>query len=169
MTKQRTRPGLAFTLMAAAAVLLALPATALAERGDRRHRSDADAEERHRVDERHEAHAGDRNGRHERERHASHRRHQAKHFSKHASWHDRRHFSRHDRRVSRHERYAREHRHARHASKHEHRPGYYCEPCGNRFGSRKGFYNHVHSAHNVPFWRLPRVVVSHGLGWIFFG
>jgi len=160
---------MAFTITAVAAVLLALPATAFAERGDRNHRSDSKGGERHRVEERagdHAAHARHSHSRHEAARHGHSGWPWARHFSSRAAWRDRHHASRHARHFDRHDR---EHRRERRASKHAHRAGYYCEPCRNRFESRSDFYGHVHSAHHVPLRRLTRVIVSHGLGWIFYG
>jgi hypothetical protein len=52
---------------------------------------------------------------------------------------------------------------------HEHRAGFYCKPCRNRFESRKHFHRHLHSAHRVPARWSSRAIVHHGLGWIFHG
>jgi len=164
---------MAFTLTAVAAVLLALPATASAERGDRNHRSDSKGGERHRVDEHeegHAAHARHRHSRHAKARHAHFGWPWARHFSGHAAWRDRHHqVSRHSRHFVRHERQAREDRRERRAAKHAHRAGYYCKPCRNRFESRSDFRGHLHRAHRVPFRRLSRVIVSHALGWVYYG
>ena len=143
---RKHRPGFAIALMGLSAALLALPATAAAERTDRRARTEAgdhrDAERRyHRDDDR-----GDH--RHRAVRHRGHRHHRA-HF-----WRGHGHGHRH---------------HARHAAARHHEAPFYCKPCRNRFASRDGFHRHLRHRHRVASWRLPRVIVRHSLGWVFFG
>jgi hypothetical protein len=68
MTQQKRRQGIALALTAMAAMLLALPGAAFAEKADRNDREHAKNERRYRGDdrvERNSLHAHDRNGRHE--------------------------------------------------------------------------------------------------------
>jgi hypothetical protein len=57
---------------------------------------------------------------------------------------------------------------ARH-HRHHVRPAYYCERCHHGFHRRRAFYRHVHHAHDVPFARLPFVLVHTSFGWLFGG
>jgi hypothetical protein len=161
MTQNQRRLSNSLVLTAAAALLLVLPAIASA-RGDRDGRTDTNREERQRYDERtdrYSEHAHYQQNRQVRNEHARHTRH-ARHVGDVCHARHARHL-RHDAYKAR--------KHARYQAKHEHRAGFYCKPCRNDFDSRRGFQRHLHRAHRVPARRFSRVIVHHGLGWIFHG
>ena len=160
LRKNRTMLGIALTSLAA--VMLTVPATAFADHGDRRTRSD------HRGDDdRHRDHARDSDrGDHDHYRKQDRRNHyRNRSFAVAKRGHG----------VVRRS----HHRHYRHPSNgyppphsaayKKHKSPYYCKPCNHRFSSRSGFHGHLSGHHHVPPWRLPAVIVHHTLGWVFFG
>lgn len=50
-----------------------------------------------------------------------------------------------------------------------HRSPYYCRVCRHGFKHRDRFHDHVRRHHHVPAWRLRRLIVWSGFGWVFFG
>ena len=176
MTQNRRRLSIPLVLTAAAALLLVLPAIASArgERDDHGRRADTNREERQRYDERndrHSEHVHYQQNRQERRQHARQARHAryARH-DRHVRNHGHARHVRHDGNA-RHVRHAayKARKQARHQAKHERRAGFYCEPCRNRFESRKRFERHLRSSHRVPARWFSRVIMNHGAHWIFHG
>ena len=110
------------------------------------------------------------------------------HDGRHDSHHRverRRSYDRHDRhaRYDRHDRYRGDygwghHRRPRpypvhvHGSSCGHRQssyGYYCQPCGQRYGSIDRLHHHVQHAHHIPFWKLPFVIFAKAMGVYYYG
>jgi hypothetical protein len=47
--------------------------------------------------------------------------------------------------------------------------GYYCQPCGQRYGSFDRLSHHVHQVHHIPFWKLPFVIFAKAMGHYYYG
>jgi len=197
MTQQNRRQGIALALTAMAAMLLALPGAAFAEKADRNDREHANSERRYRGDDRVERNSLHAHGRHESVAHARHelrdarkdvakarrdlrearndRRDDHRYVRDHR--YDRRGFLQyvrnhrnarfHERHFARHSHKG--HDHARHAKKLEQRAVFYCEPCSRRYSSRDDLYGHAQRAHRVSFRRFTRKLVNHGVAWVFYG
>ena len=162
LNRNRSRGLETISLALCAAVLtLALPGAADAkERGDR--------------------HPNVTVGDHDRPNHRDkHRSHVARRSNARDRW-----FHRHDSRTSyRKARHARRDGHYdRPHAKRQHTPHYahdvkynkhhvkfHCRACNHTFRYQRGFYDHVHHRHHVPFWRIPFLLGYANFGWIFHG
>lgn len=158
MVRTSRKKRLSVGVIGALALMMVMPAGAMA--GSSRHR-DRDHRDGRRV-ERDRDHRGDHG---KVERRNAHRR---------IAKRDRRDRREHLRRDRHDRRFRDGHRHRSHApyyayaKVHEH-VRYYCWPCNHYFDRRDRFHAHLTTAHLLAVWQLPFVILHHALGWAYYG